>query len=59
MALTKTIVLKFYNGTEIICFADDHDKSYKVRFGKKYIGKTSNGGYKSLSSAVKYAVSVE
>lgn len=30
------------------------NSTYLVRFGREYVGKTSDGGYKSKSAAVRY-----
>lgn len=55
---TEIVVSGLSYNRSIVKFTSHGQDSYKVKQGNKFIGKTKDGGYKSIESAIKFAESV-
>lgn len=53
--MIKTVVARAKWDREIIKVTSYGQVSYLIKCGNQYVGKTKNGGYKTLSAAMNHA----
>ena len=53
--MTHKIVATANHNRQIIEMISHGQSTYKIKQGKKYIGKTANGGYSTKEAAIRFA----